>query len=234
MLIHGGGHSSKCWQPLLPHLDAPGIAVDLPGRGRRPSALDDVRLADFVEALVEEINALGTRDVILVGHSMAGISISGVLERSRKSIRHVVLISCAIPPDGGTLLDLFPVEVREAAASASPSPSGIVKTENEIRASQTYDMNDEQARFVVDAVVPEAFWPMREPVSLAGFRKRIPCTWVKLLGDRTFSTDLQDEMAKRAGCNATRVVDSGHMVMVSHPLDLAVVLNEIHSMAVTI
>ena len=36
VLVHGGGFDSRCWDPLLPHLAGPAIAVDLPGRGVTP------------------------------------------------------------------------------------------------------------------------------------------------------------------------------------------------------
>ena len=36
VLIHGGAHGAWCWEPLLPHLSGEVLAVDLPGRGRRP------------------------------------------------------------------------------------------------------------------------------------------------------------------------------------------------------
>ena len=39
VLVHGSGMTSACWEPLLPLLQTPAIAVDLPGRGRRPADL---------------------------------------------------------------------------------------------------------------------------------------------------------------------------------------------------
>ena len=34
VLVHGGGFAGSCWDLLVPELDAPTVAVDLPGRGR--------------------------------------------------------------------------------------------------------------------------------------------------------------------------------------------------------
>jgi pimeloyl-ACP methyl ester carboxylesterase len=228
VLVHGGGHTSRCWEPTLPYLTAPTVAVDLPGRGRRPGPLDQIRIVDFVNAVVEDLHALDTDQIVLVGHSMAGLTIPGVLERVHELISHVVFVSCAIPPDGGSLLDTLPPDIREFALAAPPSSAGGSQTLDEVRAGQTYDMDEDQARFTVDVVVPEAYWPLREPVDHSGLRQSVPRTWVKLLQDRSFPPDVQDIMAQRARCADMVEVDSGHMVMISHPAELATVLNHVH------
>jgi pimeloyl-ACP methyl ester carboxylesterase len=46
VLVHGGGFDRRCWDLLIPHLKVPTVAVDLPGRGSRPTPLDLVTFAD--------------------------------------------------------------------------------------------------------------------------------------------------------------------------------------------
>jgi pimeloyl-ACP methyl ester carboxylesterase len=53
VLVHGGDHSSACWDPVVAHLVAPVRAVDLPGRGSRPAELAAVTLADCVHAVID-------------------------------------------------------------------------------------------------------------------------------------------------------------------------------------
>lgn len=227
LLIHGGGHSGRCWEPLLSRLDFAAVAIDLPGRGAHPAPLDEVRIADWVGATVEEVDAIDG-DVVLVGHSMAGLTIPGVLAQAHERIRHVVFVSCAIPPDGASLLELLAPEFVELAESTPPSPEGHRLSAQEVRESQTYDMDEAQADFTVDIVVPEASWPVREKIDLAGLRQPVPRTWVRLLQDRSFPVDLQDTMAARAGCTDFVDLASGHMAMVSHPAELAEALNATH------
>ena len=79
MLVHGGGHDSRCWEPLMPHLDGPTLAIDLPGRGRHPAALSGITVSDFVDSAVADLdNFHDAQRVVLVGHSMAGLTIPGV------------------------------------------------------------------------------------------------------------------------------------------------------------
>ncbi len=107
VLIHGGGHSARCWEPVLALLDAPAVALDLPGRGVHPMPLDRVHLADWVRVAAGDIAALGRDDIVLVGHSMAGLSIAGIIDRVHTQLRHVALMSCVIPPHGQSLLDML-------------------------------------------------------------------------------------------------------------------------------
>ena len=174
VLVHGGGHTSRCWEPTLPQLAAPVFCVDLPGRGRRPGPLDRLRLADSVDAVVEDLVGAGDDPVVLVGHSMAGLVLPGVLERVPERVRHLVLISGAIPPDGGSLLDLLPPEIVDFVRKQEPTPEGAELTAEEIRVMQCYDMDEAQTQFTLEVAVPEAFLPIREPVDLGGLRQPVP------------------------------------------------------------
>jgi pimeloyl-ACP methyl ester carboxylesterase len=231
VLVHGGGHSSRCWEPTIARLRAPAVAVDLPGRGRRPGPLDRVRIADSVDAVVDDIRGV-EGGVVLVGHSMAGLTIPGVLARVPERIRHVVFVSCGIPPDGGSLLDVLQPDIRAFAEAMEPSPAGASLTPEQVRLSQCADMDDEQTRFTLEIVVPEAYWPTREPVDTTGLRQPIPRTWVRLLRDETFPPEVQDAMARRAGCRHVVAIDSGHAAMISHPVELAAVLDAVHRTAI--
>lgn len=227
VLIHGGGHTARCWEPVVPLLDAPALALDLPGRGAHPAPLDEVHLADWISSAVADIEGADLRDIVLVGHSMAGLSLPGVVERIHARLRHVVFVSCAVPPHGGTLVDLLPPDIVAIVEQSTPSPEGTALPPHAVRAMQCYDMDDAQTAFTLEVVVAEAYWPVRDIVSLDGLRHPVPRTWLKLLGDRTFPPDQQEEMARRAGCDTVTEIDSGHMAMISHPRELAAALNTI-------
>ena len=60
VLVHGAGFGANCWDRLLPHLDRPAIAVDLPGRGSRAGIdLASVRLDDCARAILDDVAAAG-------------------------------------------------------------------------------------------------------------------------------------------------------------------------------
>ena len=69
LLIHGAWHGAWCWAPLQEHLRAAGFvshAIELPGDIQGRSLGDDAALA--FEALAQLDG-----DVIVVGHSLAGL-----------------------------------------------------------------------------------------------------------------------------------------------------------------
>ena len=110
-----------------------------------------------------------------------------------------------------------------------PTPEGALLTAEEIRALQCYDMDEAQTQFTIEVTVPEAFLPIRDPVDLTGLRQPVARTWIKPLLDRSFPPALQDAMARRAGCDRVVELDSGHTAMISHPVGLANLLNEVHA-----
>src|SRR5690348_1524445 len=73
VLVHGGMNSSLAWAPVLPYLEAPAIAIDLPGRGKNPADLATVTLDDAVATVLKEADAAGFDRFVLVGHSLGGV-----------------------------------------------------------------------------------------------------------------------------------------------------------------
>jgi len=107
VLVHGGGFDRRCWSPLIPLLDREVYAVDLPGRGATAGDLASVTIADFADSVADEIVDRDLHDVVLVGHSLAGITLPGVAERVEHRLRSLVFLSCSIPAPGTSVLDMF-------------------------------------------------------------------------------------------------------------------------------
>jgi pimeloyl-ACP methyl ester carboxylesterase len=100
VLVHGGGFDSRCWDLTIPHLEHPVLAVDLPGRGSRPEPLESVTFPRCGQAIVEEVDAAGAREVVLVGHSLGGSSIIPAVGRLGERVRHVVFVAAMVPRHG--------------------------------------------------------------------------------------------------------------------------------------
>lgn len=237
ILVHGGAHDARCWSRLVPHLDGPALAVDLPGRGSHPGDLSALTSADFVESAVADLDAFTEAErVVLVGHSMAGITLPGVVARRPDRVARVVFVSCFVPREGSTIMADMPAPMRVMAAVLAfrhrlrrRSPQQLQLSSFVAKRGFCSDMDGEQTAFTLSVLVPEVEGIVYERVSRADMPGPdvVPRTFVKLLRDRSLPPKLQDRLIANLGDCDVRTIDAGHDVMISRPAELASVLNEI-------
>ena len=98
----------------------PALAVDLPGRGAHPADLTSLTIGDFVDSVVTDIEAADLHDVVLVGHSLAGLTIPGVAARPAGPVRRLVFVSCTVPRDGESTYDTLDPEVQALSDGNDP------------------------------------------------------------------------------------------------------------------
>jgi pimeloyl-ACP methyl ester carboxylesterase len=247
VLVHGGAHGAWCWEPVLPHLEGRAVAVDLPPKEIRggdrsealPPSLSTVGIDEFACSVIADVAAAGIDRFVLVGHSMGGLTIAEVARRIPERIVHLVFVSCIVPAEGRTMVDGLPTELREMTRAAlararagDVAALGIGSDEALQRRMFCNDMDESQARFVLDRCGPEAPTPFEQVVRRSGIPADLPKTYVRLLRDRALTPADQD--AQVANLRASpggeiRIVelDTGHDVMVSRPALLAEVLNRI-------
>jgi pimeloyl-ACP methyl ester carboxylesterase len=250
VLVHGGAHGAWCWQPLLPHLDGPALAVDLPPKsvrgvpahgGAPPPELLTVGLDDFASSVIADVDAAGLDRFVLVGHSMGGLTVPEITRRIPERVQHLVFVSCLLPPEGGSTVDALPEEHRDAvrhavAAAMAGDPGAVMGQFDEATTRRMFcnDMDDEQSAFVVSHTGLEAPRAFADPVTRVGIPPDLPKTYVRLARDQALSPDDQDRQidALRASPGGDlRIVelDTGHDVMISAPEQLATVLNGLAS-----
>lgn len=228
VLVHGGSYTSRCWEKIVPQLDLPAIAVDQPGRPGNPvEDMGSITVEDYRQNVAAAV-ASADDDVILVGHSLAGVSLAGALEAHPDRIRHVVFISCTIPEDGGNLFSLVAGGDVAETASQGMGNDRVPFDPDMIRNLMAHDMTEDQVAFALEIGVDEPGRAMSDPVSLKGYRETDAAkTWIRLTGDRIFPPELQDTMAARAGVTSFVDLDCGHLAMLSRPDEVAAILNDV-------
>jgi pimeloyl-ACP methyl ester carboxylesterase len=114
ILVHGAWQSTATWDLLAPLLERHGHQVIRPvlsGIGTDQNSLSpDVTLRQHVEDVSVLLSKCPDR-VILVGHSYAGMIISGAVETSPIQPQRLVFLDAFIPDDGQSVLDLLPPEI---------------------------------------------------------------------------------------------------------------------------
>lgn len=109
ILIHGAWGSGQGWWQVKPLLEKAGYKVFAPslaGQGERASeGGPDVNLSTHVNDIVGLIEKHRLRQVILVGHSLGGMVVSGVAERMPEQVARVVYVDAFLPKDGESAFD---------------------------------------------------------------------------------------------------------------------------------
>jgi pimeloyl-ACP methyl ester carboxylesterase len=116
VLVPGAWLGAWSWQPVTARLRANGhevYPVTLTGLGERSHlATPDVDLDTYVADVVNLIEVEDLRDVVLVGHSYAGLVVSAVADRIPERISLLAYLDSGPVPDGSAYLDLQPPEAK--------------------------------------------------------------------------------------------------------------------------
>ncbi|MEU6845613.1 alpha/beta fold hydrolase [Streptomyces sp. NPDC046716] len=127
LLVHGAWHNGRCWERVVPLLEAAGhrvFAPSLTGFGDKAHLLGpEVGLDTHVDDVVGLIAEENLSDVVLVGHSYAGLVISSAANRIPERIAHLVYLDAMVPEDGESAVDVIPV-TRQLIELAENSESG--------------------------------------------------------------------------------------------------------------
>lgn len=219
VLVHGAVHGAWCWERLVPHLQGDArvdtvVAVDLPGRGAQTDAkpIDEITLDDYVEEVVRAIESRDLRNVVLVGHSLAGITIAAAAHRVAERIRSVVYVATSNPPVGQSVQDLM------------NDPQSPVNRGFDAREMFCNDLDETDTAWLLDRLCDEPPGPMSENVSLSTTPEGMRTLYVLLERDETLSVTYQREQAKNAAVERLVALDAGHSAFVSQPRELAAIL----------
>jgi pimeloyl-ACP methyl ester carboxylesterase len=227
VLVHGGAFAGSCWDLLLDHLDAPVLAVDLPGRGAHPAPLQSVTIARAAASVVADVDAAGFDDVVLVGHSLAGCSMPATIGMLGERVRHAVFVACTVPEHGTSCVDTLPADLQAfARANLHVDAHGVLSPEM-ARDLFGNDLDDAQCAWMVDRMVPEAPALLTEAVDLTPLDSDLPRTWVRTLHDASIDSVEQLRFANNAGDCDVIDLDAAHMCMISRPRELAAIVNNI-------
>lgn len=219
VLVHGGAHGAWCWERLVPHLRADPrveavVAVDLTGHGTRRDVkpLDAITLVDYVDDVVREIESRDLRGVVLVGHSLAGITIPRAAARVADRIRRLVYLSTSNPTAGQSIAELM------------KHPLSPVSRQIDFRRMFCNDLEDEAATWLLSRLGPEPPGPMNEPVPAIAPAAGMKSTYILLERDEALPPAFQCEQARNAGADEVVPFDAGHSAFASRPRELAELL----------
>ena len=274
IFVHGAWHSAATWRLVMPLLEARGHAVralDLPGAGRnaraprayghRPrdlaafaiepspnaqvSQLDRTRA---VVALIDEVTRSQPRPVVLVGHSLGGLTVSAVAEALPERVSAVVYLTAFLLSPGMTARRM--IEHPTMADSLVPSlflaDPGLVQAMRidprsdrpdyvrQTKSALYGDLSDADLQLALSHLhCDEPLGVMLNPAHVTPVRfGRVHRHFIRCLNDRAIPIAAQDFMIsaidERAyGPTHTRTLATSHSPFYAQPSALADVLMEI-------
>ncbi len=129
VLVHGAWHGAWCYRRVAAALRARGHEVHAPtltGLAERSHQIVGVNLSTHITDIVQLLRWEDLTDVVLVGHSYAGMVITGVVAQAPERVRSVVYVDAYLPAEGQNMLDMVPEPIRSSFTDAAASHGGLV------------------------------------------------------------------------------------------------------------
>lgn len=230
VLVHGAWQSAGTWDLLTVLLRERGHRVITPlltGLGTHPTPLSPaVSLTQHIEDIATAVSH-STAPVVLVGHSYAGMIISGVAEQVAGQIDSLVYVDAFLPEDGQCALDLVPAAVAAHLRQSALAQGGwhLPGGPGEL---DFWGLAPGPARDFAQAHLCDfTLRCFEEPLRLPHNRKaQLPCRYVSCVAQNYPAKGVFLPFAEKARANAWRVLDldSGHACHIERPAELAAFL----------
>lgn len=217
VLVHGAWHGAWCWRPVEQMLEAAGARVVTPtltGLGDRAHLLaPSTGLDTHVQDVIATFETEELQDVVLVGHSYAGLVVTTVAATIPERIKRLVIVDGFLPEAGEVGIELLPERAAGHYLDSARENDGLV-----------IDPRPLENLGVTDQKIIEELGPRLTPHPAKTYLDAVE----KGLSDVPFTGDYLlcsgwptpfARFAERADTAGWRVVelDADHEVMVTNP-----------------
>jgi pimeloyl-ACP methyl ester carboxylesterase len=236
VLVPGAWLGAWAWEEVVPGLRAAGHDVHpltLSGLGEKRAGNSADGSAEeraaahrapvgqqtHVRDIVAEVERLDLRDVILVGHSYAGIPVGQAAGLIGDRLARLVLVDSEVPLEGGS----FASGWWEGQARFEAILDGGDWQPLAAEDFEGQGLTDEQTALIVAGSVPHPGASLTGPARLVRPLAELPTTYIKCLLD---GPEPNSDVAALLASDSWRLVEmnTGHWPMFSQPRQLAALL----------
>ncbi len=229
VLVHGAWHGGWCWRRVATPLREAGHEVFTPtltGLSDRAHLLSPaVNMSTHATDIVKLIDAEGLTDVVLVGHSYAGMVISAVAAQRPEAIKTRVYLDAFVPENGEAAIDLLPEQVAHHYHESVDGPGfGWLIPPRSLSVLGVTEQAD--LDWLTPRLTPHPWATYAEAISLEG-KDKVPASYIEC----TDWMRVFEPYAKRAAAKGWPVyeISTGHEAMVTAPGELTDLLIKIAS-----
>ena len=216
VLVHGAFADGSSWSKVIPLLQAKGYKVTSVANP----------LTSFKDDVAATKRALATQDgpVILVGHSYGGVVITEA--GNDPKVVGLVYVAAFVPDAGQSIVEIskgYPKPI--GLEKLVPQSDGFLLLSPEgVETGFAQDLSKEEQNLLT-AVQPETAGSLfaAEPTEAAWRSK--PSWYIVASEDRMIDPGQEASMAKQINATTT-TIPSSHVVMLSHPKEVATVIEE--------
>jgi pimeloyl-ACP methyl ester carboxylesterase len=227
VLVHGAWHGAWCWARVLPLLRAQGHvahAVTLTGVGDRAHLLSaGIRLSTHIQDVLNTIASEELDDVVLVGHSYAGMVITGVadalLRQASGVLRHLVYVDAVTPHSGESWSSQHAPETVAARVEAAMKNGGVALPPPD---AGVFGLEGADRDWVNRRQTPQPFGVYRDPLVFDADRiARVPRTFIDCDAPALATIAVMRERVRQEPGWHVVELATGHDPMVSQPQALS-------------
>ena len=225
LLIHGGSHGAWCWEAVIQELERLGehaLAINLPGAGADHTPRTEVTFDACVAAVTAAIETADWRNLVLVGHSLAGILMPSIAAWQPQRISELVFIAAFVLDQGERAFDLIaPERQPDYRRLADASPDQSLSVPYALARERFFsDLDEVAAKQAFARLTPQPFKPYLHPALVGARAFGSQSRYVLCTQDRNLSYEQCLGFASKLGCPVEEIV-AGHDVMLSRPAELA-------------
>jgi len=234
-LVHGAWRGGWVWKRVVRHLREEGHDVYTPtmtGLGERSHQLNAaINLSSYIQDIVNVIKFEELNDVILCGHSFAGMVITGVADMISERIAALVYLDAFVPEDGDSIFTLIPESeqlswIKVVARYGGYSFPAIP--------AEVFQVNERDREWVDRMCTPHPLATWTEGIRLHGNHRKVKQRIFALASGwapspfRRFCEKLQEDAAW-----IIRTIQCGHDAMLDEPEEVANILREAAEITLT-
>ena len=227
VLAHGAWSAAWAWKKMRPLMAAAGHTFFTPtytGLGERLHLADPSNdLNTHIEDVLGVLEFEDLRDVVLLAHSYGGMVGTGVADRARDRIAHLIYLDAFVPKDGQALINLVPEAQGERMRENVKNGDGW-----RVPPSPTpEDTSEEDKAWVATKRQPQSIKCFATPLKLRNGELTLPRSYIQAM---KYSHGPFGQFAERAkteqGWKAYEI-DSSHSPNITAPDLLMTVLEKV-------